>query len=70
VISPTSNPGGIPPEDRLAELASLLAEAILRSRVRTQRRLRNSEKRRKDGLDVQPEIRTHGRDIIRRGEKP
>ena len=57
-------PAGLSPEDRLAEVAALLAEAILRARVRAHHRLRDSEKMRKEGLDVLSETRTHGREAI------
>ena len=64
MTSPTTTPDDTHPDARLTEVAALLAEGILRSRVRAHQRLRNSEKRRKDSLDVLSETRTHGRETI------
>jgi len=67
VIPYTTTRNDTPPGDRLTEVAALLAKAILRSRVRAHRRLRNSEKRRKENLDVVPETRTHEREAMHCG---
>lgn len=54
-------------EDRLTEVAALLAEAILRHRVRAFRRSRNSARGRENGLDVLAETRTDEGEQISEG---
>ena len=64
MISPTTDSESIPSDAHLDEVAALLAEAILRARVRAHRRRRKSEQRRQESLDVISETRTHGREAI------
>ena len=67
MISPSTNPDDTPSDARLDEVAALLAEAILRARVRAHRRRRESEQKRQESLDVLTETRTHEREAMRCG---
>lgn len=66
----TSRPNSpeIPPtEARLAEVAGLLAKAILRLRARGRGTLGTREKVSRNDLDDQRNLRTHGEENIRCG---
>ena len=57
-------------EDRLDEIAVLLAEAILRARVRRRRKLSKLSETRENRLELLRELRTHGHEPSRNGERP
>jgi hypothetical protein len=67
VTSRAGEPNIPPTEARLAEVAGLLAEAILRLRARGQGRLGTREKVSRNDLDDLRETRTHGEEVTRCG---
>ena len=68
-------PNALPPEemsadDRLDEVAALLAEGLVRARMRRRRKLRKLAMTRENELEEGRILRTHGLEPSRNGEQP